>query len=175
MIDVLTRAADYAVAAHGDQKYGDAPYSLHLSQVAYLVDLAVPNDPEMVEAAWLHDVLEDTPATFNELEKLFGPRVAGLVFAVTGEGKNRKERSASVLRKIQAYGGKPCRGLGKDAAILKLCDRLANVTSCVFHGNKSLLQMYWNEWPAMMKAFEPFDSHWLFVALHDEFVKGGLG
>ncbi|RXM22001.1 bifunctional (p)ppGpp synthetase/guanosine-3',5'-bis(diphosphate) 3'-pyrophosphohydrolase, partial [Citrobacter sp. AAK_AS5] len=44
---------------------------------------SVTDDPEMIAAAWLHDIVEDTPASFLDLEKEFGPRVAELVGELT--------------------------------------------------------------------------------------------
>ena len=75
MADLIKRAKTYAQEAHQriDQrrKYSNLPYHVHLDAVAKLVS-SVTDDEEMVAAAWLHDVVEDTPATLEDLEQEFG-------------------------------------------------------------------------------------------------------
>ena len=76
MNDLVERARAYAVMNHGRinqrLKYSLLPYDLHLKAVADLV-ASVSDDPETIAAAWLHDALEDTPATFEEIGNEFGP------------------------------------------------------------------------------------------------------
>lgn len=101
MNDLVQRARQYATEAHQridhHRKYSHQPYQVHLKAVAELVS-RVRADPEMIAAAWLHDVVEDTPATFNDLEREFGQAVAGLVAELTDVSKpsdgNRAARKA---------------------------------------------------------------------------------
>jgi len=79
------------------RKYTRQPYDVHLKVVADLV-AAAGGDAAMIAAAWLHDTVEDTPATFEEIEREFGADVAALVKELTdvsrpGEG-NRAARKA---------------------------------------------------------------------------------
>ncbi len=101
MKDLVQRAREYATSAHQriDQrrKYTSQPYDVHLKRVAELV-AEVSDDPEMIAAAWLHDTVEDTPATHHDIEDRFGPGVAQLVYELTdiskpGDG-NRALRKA---------------------------------------------------------------------------------
>ncbi len=101
MKDLVQRAREFATSAHKriDQrrKYNDRPYDVHLKSVASLV-AEVGGDEEMVAAAWLHDTVEDTPATHHDIEDAFGPEVAQLVWQLTdiskpGDG-NRALRKA---------------------------------------------------------------------------------
>ncbi len=66
MSDLIERAKVFATQAHQriDQrrKYNNQPYHVHLEAVAKLV-ASVTDEAEMIAAAWLHDVVEDTPAT----------------------------------------------------------------------------------------------------------------
>jgi (p)ppGpp synthase/HD superfamily hydrolase len=94
-------------------------------------------------AAWLHDTVEDTGATREDVAARFGDDVAALVWAVTGIGKNRKERNEDAYAKIRAY---------PQAATLKLADRIANVEASANVPDK--LAMYRNEWPAFRVALE---------------------
>lgn len=110
-------AAAYAIEAHGAQRYGDQPYSAHLAAVADILT-EWGAEPAIVAAGWLHDVIEDTHVSFPDLLLAFGPRVAHIVWAVTGEGDTRRAKVAAVMRKVAAF---------PDAALVKLADRIANV------------------------------------------------
>lgn len=99
--DLVARAREYAVRAHEriDQrrKYSGQPYETHLQAVAAIV-ASVSDDPETLAAAWLHDVVEDTPATIEDVLREFGPGVAKLVDALTDVSRpsdgNRAARKA---------------------------------------------------------------------------------
>ncbi|WP_291993510.1 HD domain-containing protein [Candidatus Accumulibacter sp. ACC003] len=86
MSELIQRAKNFATSAHQRighrRKYSDQPYQVHLEAVARLV-ASVTDDPEMIAAAWLHDVVEDTPATLGDVEREFGPAVAALVQDLT--------------------------------------------------------------------------------------------
>jgi GTP pyrophosphokinase len=124
-IDRVTEAVDFAVARHGDQQRPTgAPYLEHLLEaLEVLVVGAGVTDIDVLSAAVLHDVVEDTPVSNDELAERFGPRVAELVGWVTipetGPGENRAEVKEAALRKLAAAP--------KDAILVKLADRLSNV------------------------------------------------
>jgi (p)ppGpp synthase/HD superfamily hydrolase len=84
--DLVLRARRFAEEAHGAighrRKYSGRPYVEHLERVAARVARAT-GDPAAIAAAWLHDVVEDTPATHADIEREFGARVAELVRALT--------------------------------------------------------------------------------------------
>lgn len=82
--ELVERAREYAEAAHRGQvrRYTAEPYVMHPARVAAAVGQQT-GDPAVVAAAWLHDVIEDTGATAEELQALFGARVAGLVVELT--------------------------------------------------------------------------------------------
>ena len=86
MSELIDRARKFATRAHQriDQrrKYSDQPYDVHLEAVARLV-AAATEDAEMIAAAWLHDVVEDTPATLEDVQREFGASVAALVRDLT--------------------------------------------------------------------------------------------
>jgi hypothetical protein len=75
----------FATARHEGQtrKGGDLPYIVHPRGVAALLAFHYPGQPDLEAAGWLHDTLEDTPTTPQELGRLFGPEVRRLVEAVT--------------------------------------------------------------------------------------------
>jgi len=99
--DLIKKARHYATQAHKRinhrRKYTNQPYDIHLKTVAELVN-TVSDDPEMIAAAWLHDTVEDTPVTFHDIEKEFGPGIVQLVSDLTDVSKssdgNRAVRKA---------------------------------------------------------------------------------
>ena len=99
--DLIKKARHYATQAHKRinhrRKYTNQPYDIHLKTVAELVN-TVSDDPEMIAAAWLHDTVEDTPVTFHDIEKAFGPDIMQLVSDLTDVSKtsdgNRAVRKA---------------------------------------------------------------------------------
>ena len=99
--DIIARAASFATQAHKRidhrRKYSSQPYDVHLRAVAELV-ASVTDDEETVATAWLHDTVEDTPATFHDIEREFGSRVTQLVRELTDVSKpsdgNRAARKA---------------------------------------------------------------------------------
>lgn len=101
MTDVVTRAADFAKAAHESidqrRKYTNAPYIVHPAAVAKTVS-SVTNDLVTLAAAWLHDVVEDTPVSIEEIIEEFGADIAALVADLTDVSRpsdgNRRERLA---------------------------------------------------------------------------------
>lgn len=139
----VKRAKAFAELRHSGLLYGAKPYAVHLEAV-YLaaLDFGLPDD--YLVAAWLHDVLEDTDTSYDELRTLFGRKVADLVEAVTGRGENRKARQADIVEKLMKH---------PDAVALKLLDRLANVRAAKTEGRADLLVMYRKEWPAYCELF----------------------
>ena len=117
------RASLKAAELHKGQTYGDTTYMAgHLLKVAsILIRQGWSSDEEMLAAAWLHDAIEDTEATYDSIGEEFGWRVAKLVLHVsTGEG-NRKVRAARKIKGCMVY---------PDSMTLALADRIANVESC---------------------------------------------
>lgn len=148
MTSIFLKSLEYAEAKHGDQKYGNLPYSFHLLEVHKMVVLLAPSwcvdDEDLVPASILHDILEDTDETFSSLSSNFGESVASLVFAVSNEeGKNRKERNQKTYPKIRSFGEK--------AVFLKLCDRLANASNSLKE-DAPIFSMYAKEHDFFKKA-----------------------
>lgn len=90
MTDLEARARLFALAAHSavDQrrKYTNEPYIVHLAAVASLVK-SVASSSEMVAAAWLHDVVEDTKITLEIIADEFGREVGNYVYWLTDFSK----------------------------------------------------------------------------------------
>lgn len=135
---------DFAIRAHGSQKYGDQPYEVHLRHVQRILsEEGFVTDFSLSAAAWLHDVVEDTGVPLTEIEKNFGKEVADIVGRVTDEpGANRKERKLKTYPKIKGHRG---------ATIIKLCDRIANVEASQ-KTNPQKKAMYVAEYPEFKQA-----------------------
>jgi len=124
-IDKVTEAIDFAIAKHGDQQRPTgAPYQEHLLEaLEVLVVGAGVTDTDILSAAVLHDVVEDTPVSNDELAERFGPRVAELVSWVTipqtRPGEDHAQVKEATLGRLAAAP--------KDAILVKLADRLSNV------------------------------------------------
>jgi guanosine-3',5'-bis(diphosphate) 3'-pyrophosphohydrolase len=123
--DAVAAAVDFALKYHGDQRRPTgAPYLEHLLEaVEVLVRGAGVTDPEMLCAAVLHDVVEDTPATVGDVRARFGDRVAAMVGWVTkpepDEGTDRKTAKNAYLSHLKEAPD--------DAIVVKLADRASNV------------------------------------------------
>ena len=125
-LDLVSRAYRFSEMSHkGQQRASGEPYLSHPLEVAgLLVDFKM--DVTTVTAGLLHDVLEDTQATKDDLAREFGPEIAELVDGVTKIGKlafsSREERQAENFRKMVVAMAHDLRVL-----MIKLADRLHNM------------------------------------------------
>ena len=143
--DRVNRARAYAVAAHGDQKYGDYPYVFHLDQVASLLT-RYGEDAQVI--GYLHDTVEDTDATVTDVQREFGAFVAECVALVSdAPGRDRKTRKAKTYARLARVTGP-----AELALVVKAADRLANVRMCVKEQNHDLWQVYRQEQPVFFRA-----------------------
>lgn len=132
------RARDFAIAAHGEQLYGSRPYAFHLEMVASIV---APRGEEAAAVGWLHDVVEDTAVTTEEVAAEFGPFIAECVGLLTDEpGATRRDRKPATYRKLARVTGR-----AELALVVKAADRLANVRCCVEDKAARLLRTYRGE------------------------------
>jgi len=132
---LLNRAYVYTVQKHGSQKRASGdPYFSHPVEVAGLMT-ELKLDQQTIMTALLHDTVEDTLATIDEIEKLFGPDVARLVDGVTKLSKievmTESERAAENLRKFLLAMSEDLRVL-----LVKLADRLHNMRTLHFIKNE---------------------------------------
>ncbi len=128
---MLNRAYVYTVQKHGTQKRASGdPYFSHPVEVAGLMTELQLDQPTIVTAL-LHDTVEDTLATIEDIEKNFGPEVARLVDGVTKlskiEAMGENERAAENLRKFLLAMSDDIRVL-----LVKLADRLHNMRTLHF-------------------------------------------
>lgn len=135
---MLETARDFATKHHGDQRYGDKPYTYHLDAVVALLE---PYGKKAQVIGYLHDVVEDTEVTVAEVARLFGDDIAQAVAIVTDQPGNsrfeRKQKTYALMAKVS--------GDQEIALLVKTADRLANITAGIAQGRDDKLQMYRNE------------------------------
>ncbi len=133
--DLINRAYVFSVQKHGSQKRASGdPYFSHPIEVAGLMtDLKL--DQQTIVTALLHDTVEDTLTTVEEIEKLFGTDIGRLVDGVTKlskiEAQTDNERAAENLRKFLLAMSDDIRVL-----LVKLADRLHNMRTLHFIKNE---------------------------------------
>lgn len=153
---MIDKAREFAVKWHGAQirKYTGEPYVNHLAAVAHLVSI-VPHTEGMLAAAWLHDVVEDTPVRQCDIFKLFGPGVSVAVSFLTdsGLGKNRAEKKE--FYKNQLESAPPY------VKTIKLADLIDNTESIVQH-DPNFAKVYMKEKAALLQVLTDGDpTLWL--------------
>jgi (p)ppGpp synthase/HD superfamily hydrolase len=133
-LEALDDAVAFAVERHGEQRRSAGePYVEHLLEaLEALVDGVGERDPDTLRAAVLHDVVEDTPTTLDEVRERFGERVAELVGWVTKSG----DRAAYLAG---------LRGAPEAAITVKLADRLSNVQRLRTHPRPEKRVSYYRE------------------------------
>ena len=125
-ICLVTEAAEFAARRHAGMARkgrGNEPYVNHLAEVANLLAVATSGaDAELVAAGWLHDTIEDTDTTREELAEEFGARVAGIVVEVTDDMSLPKDR-----RRQKQIEDAPHKS--PDAKLVKIADKISNVSA----------------------------------------------
>jgi (p)ppGpp synthase/HD superfamily hydrolase len=130
LAEYINKAEVFARIAHKGQtrKYDGEPYVNHVARVATRV-ADHTRDPDVVQAAFLHDVIEDCEVTADELRLFFKDRVVGLVLYVTDcEKGNRKTRKELAARRL---GEAPY-----EAQLIKVFDLIDNSHSIAKHDPK---------------------------------------
>ncbi len=127
----------------------ELPYVVHLSNVAMEVLVAFANDPDFdlglaVQVALLHDTIEDTSTSFEELENIYGIEVAKAVLALTKD-KNLPEdyQMPDSLMRIKK--------LQKEVWAIKLADRITNLQSPPVHWDRIKKMKYQEEARIILK------------------------
>lgn len=160
-MDKVTRAIEFAARAHDGmiRKKNSTPYILHPLEASVIVG-SMTSDEDIISAALLHDVVEDTPVTIEEIEENFGSRVKELVASETEDKradlppentwKIRKEES---LEELATCG---------DNAVLMLWlgDKLSNM--------RSFYRIHKAEGDSMWQAFnqkDPMQQKWYYTRI----------
>jgi guanosine-3',5'-bis(diphosphate) 3'-pyrophosphohydrolase len=142
---LILRAASFAADRHRDQRRkgaDESPYINHPFAVAkVLCDEGGVTDGELLAAALLHDTIEDTATTQEELRKVFGTRIAGIVAELTDD----KSLSKAERKRIQLDNASH---VSRDAQQLKIADKLCNL--------REILSSPPADWP-LFRKYQYFD------------------
>ena len=154
--DPIRKARHYATQAHKRishrRKYTNQPYGIHLQAVAELVT-SVTDDPEMIAAAWLHDTVEDTPVTFQDIEKEFGAGVAQLVLDLTDVSK-ASDGNRAVRKAIDR--GHLAQAMPR-AKTIKLADLIDNCRD-ICNNNPRFARVFLTEMAALLEVLGEGDA-----------------
>ena len=123
-ICLVSEAAEFAAHRHtgmARKGRGNEPYINHLAEVANLLATALGGrDADLIAAGWLHDTIEDTSTTQDELAKKFNEHVADLVAEVTDDMRLPK----STRRQLQVVNAP---GKSRSAKLIKIADKISNI------------------------------------------------
>ena len=160
--DLYLAAWNYAAQMHGGQKVpgADLPYLTHVGAVAMEVMTALAqgsqaDDPDLaVRAALLHDVIEDTPATYADVVERFGVAVADGVLALTKDKTlpTKAAQMADSLARIRQQPG--------EVWMVKLADRITNLQPPPAHWDAAKIVAYRAEAGTILDALGEADG-WL--------------
>ena len=160
--DLYLAAWNYAAATHGDQKVPGTqlPYLTHVGAVAMEVVTAIAQgsrtaDPDLaVQCALLHDVLEDTPASYADVAERFGTAVADGVLALTKDTTlpSKASQMADSLARIRQQS--------PEVWMVKLADRITNLQPPPAHWGDAKIAAYRVEAETILAALGEADG-WL--------------
>lgn len=146
-------ALEFAGKAHGGQKrkYTEELYIEHPKRVAETVR-SVPHSTEMICAAYLHDVVEDTPVTLGDIKRKFGGTVAGLVEELTDEYVKEKYPHLNRRRRKNKEVERHAK-MSQEAKTIKLADVIDN-TMDIVRNDKGFARKYVPEMEALTQALQ---------------------
>jgi GTP diphosphokinase / guanosine-3',5'-bis(diphosphate) 3'-diphosphatase len=128
--DLILRAVSFAAHKHRDQRRKDkdaSPYINHPIQLATLLwEEGGVRDPQVIAAALLHDTLEDTETTWQELRGIFGEKIADVVLEVT----DTKWVKKALRKRVQVARA---RHSSENAKLVKLADKICNLRDIAAH------------------------------------------
>ena len=159
---LLDRALEFAIKAHsGVERRGKGfPYIVHPMEAVAIVSTITP-DQELLAAAALHDVVEDTKYTEDDIRKEFGDRIANLVASESDlvvEGKNEseswKERKQFAINRLAK--------LSRDGKIVSIGDKLSNARA-MLRDYEEMGDELWNKF----HVNDPKMHKWHYEGLRD--------
>ena len=137
---MIDKAYHYAVEHHGEQKRKDgSPYVTHPIAVAQIVADELHLDSESIVAALLHDCIEDTDATYDDIAKEFSPTIANLVEGVSKLSRvvytTKEEEQMENLRKMLMAMSRDIRVI-----LIKIADRTHNMRTMEYQSREKQRQ-----------------------------------
>lgn len=154
---MIYKAMCFAMDKHKNQvrKYTKEPYFKHCAEVAALVS-SVSVDYSIISAAWLHDTLEDTNTTEEEIENEFGVVVKNYVVALSDlENGNREERKRLSRERLAKTS--------REVQNIKVCDIISNISSIFIH-DPEFAEIYLEEKRLLLQVLDKADNRLIEIA-----------
>lgn len=149
MNEIVQKSFDLAISRHKGQLYGiNLPYSFHIYET-YNIATEYTNDKHVLSATILHDIIEDTSTTYEELYDGFGEYITNLVFYVSDPiGLNRRERKDLLYYKFQNLlnDNNFSDEFKRQVALIKCCDRYVNMLQSYAVSDFNKMDMYMREY-----------------------------
>ena len=165
-VDVIRKAYNFVVHSHqGQTRASGEPYVTHVEEVAYLTTKLKLDVPSIV-AALLHDSVEDTDATIEDIRVEFGTEVASLVDGVTKLSRihfsSREEQQAENFRKMLLAMAADIRIL-----LIKLCDRIHNMRTLEYLSESRRMRIAEETRDIFAPLAHRLGIHWIKSELED--------
>lgn len=139
---------EFVAEKHKGQMYGEKPYMFHIEMVVLTLgqhlDLSLEKNIDKLTAAYCHDIIEDQNVTKQEIQEKFGENVANIVYALSGFGETRAQRTQNTIDKLNEF---------VDAIDVKIADRFCNMHCARVDEKTKLMKMYFNELPQYEDVF----------------------
>lgn len=169
-LDLLKKAHDFASECHrGQVRASGDPFMKHIEETALLVCELKLDEPSVI-ASLLHDTIEDSDVTREDIQKIFGPGVADIVEGVTKltriEFESREEKQAENFRKMLLAMAKDIR-----VVLVKLCDRLHNMRTLNFFSEEKQQRIAQETQDIYAPLANRLGIHWLKSELEDLCLK----
>ena len=165
MSDLIRQAKAFAYARHAGQtrKGNHEPFTSHLDKVVDIIQ-SLTDDEEVIAAAWLHDVVEDTETSLEEVYELFGDRVGRFV-ELESEDKRPEidvRESWKVRKTEQIEELRNTSDRDSDVFMIALSDKLANAID-MLQAKKTEGISFWNKF----NNSDPLEQHWYYKSFAD--------
>lgn len=163
--DIYAKTWEYATLAHQNQSYGGRANGVQINYINHLASVSVEiikaielthnklNENLAIQCALLHDIIEDTEVSFNELTKTFGEDVANGVLALT---KNSKLKSKHVMMtdSLARIIKQPV-----EIWMVKIADRICNLYHPPFYWDNSKIRTYRDESEIILESLKGANSY----------------
>lgn len=154
---LVMRAEQFARFAHGrihqKRKYSGEDYINHPARVVQIVK-TVDHSQEMLAAAWLHDVVEDTGVAIESIKDEFGAEVAILVAMVTNVSR-QKDGNRAIRKAIDSMH---LSNANRDAKIIKLADIIDNCSNIAQEADADFAKLYLEEKSHLLHVLQDGDD-----------------
>ncbi len=150
----LAEAIYFAKLAHdGQMRKGGGPYIEHPMRVMFTLS-AYTLDEDLLCAAVLHDIIEDTKHDFTDINMRFGERVANLVMELTNVEDKNETREKRIAARNDKYFH-----MSEDAKVIKMCDRMDNLRT-LSSLDPNFAKMYLQESKEMLECMAAGSEGW---------------